>query len=185
MPEVRLHTPMARSVLLASDWRRQGSILSTAFTLATDSTPSIIVKVSTTSNIGSHRSGSASKRAKSGATMPSRKWAGMAMRSAAGKPAAHAASAPSADTPIAGGSQRHTPPGSRRHTNISASPMSPISAGSACACASCPGKCASASSTDLEGTEGAPTSAGSWRTMIMMPMDASIASTTVTGSRLA
>ena len=41
------------------------------------------------------------------------------------------------------------------------------------------------SSTDLEGMDGAPSSAGTWRTMIMMPIAASMASTTVAGSMAA
>ena len=185
MPEARLHTPMARSVLLASDLRRQGSILSTAFTLATDSTPSIMVKVKTTSAIVSHSSGLDRNCANAGRWMPSSMFAGMAMRRLASKPSTVPASTPKPATMMAAGTQRHSPCTLWRRPNISARLMAPTSATSHWACASCCGRLPNEASTDLDGMEGAPSSAGSWRTMIMMPMAASMASTTVAGSMAA
>ena len=63
-------TPIAKSVRFGSDLRRNGSILSIAAIVASDSTPSIIVRVSTVVDSAHQSEGSANIPVKLGKTMP-------------------------------------------------------------------------------------------------------------------
>ena len=106
----------------------------------------------------------------------------MRMRAVSGSASSQAASAPSAATVIGAGIQRANAAKRWRSRNISARLARPMASTRGCACESCSGSRDTASSTDLEGIAGAPASIGSWRRMIMMPIAASMASTTVVGN---
>src|SRR4051794_17905281 len=68
--EQKFDMPIANRVRLGSDLRRKGSILSIAAIVASDSTPSIIVSVSTTVASVHQRLGLANMPTKLGKTIP-------------------------------------------------------------------------------------------------------------------